>query len=114
MTARLFAITRSPESGVVLAFALLCPEARYASVRWTREPRLERRHGAAWPAVTADLEIGWPKGIVAPGSATARALLRDDVAGYHLQAVTEHQVPLTDPANVAKFLDVLLWNQPLD
>jgi hypothetical protein len=76
MTAKLFALTRTPDSGVVGAFALLCPEARSATVRWTLEPRLERRsaHHATWRSVIADLDIGWQKGIVAVASATARTL----------------------------------------
>ena len=116
MTAKLFALTQTPESGVVVAFALLCPDARYTTVRWAREPRLERRSAdpATWRSVIADLNIGWQKGIVAPASATARTLLREDVAGWHLQWVTDLAVDFSDdPGDVAVALDELLKQQPL-
>lgn len=69
MTAHHFVLT-SLETGAMLGQALICPEARYASVRWKGADRLDRRFVPAlsWKAIERELQDGWPKGLVAVGS----------------------------------------------
>jgi hypothetical protein len=55
------------ETGVITGHALVCAEARYASVRWKGADRLDRRFVAApaWKPIERELREGWSKGLVA-------------------------------------------------
>jgi hypothetical protein len=56
-----FAIT-DLATGRHLALALICPEARYASVAWRGAERLDRRYGTPeqWKQIEMDLQVGLP------------------------------------------------------
>lgn len=109
-----FVITRR-DTGTPAGHALLCPEARYASVRWARETRLERRHGTPrqWIDGEAESRKGWPKGTVDPAAAVHSLLLSDDAKDYHrLTLLVEPPIAEGDTAGafVAQ-LDAYLWQQ---
>jgi hypothetical protein len=76
MTAHHFLITLR-NTGALIAHALLCPAARYVSVRWRGTERFDRRFGGppVWRAVEADLSIGWVLGRVDGVSMTYRLLV---------------------------------------
>jgi hypothetical protein len=45
-----------------LALALICPEARYASIAWRGAERLDRRYGTPgqWKQIELDPQVGLP------------------------------------------------------
>jgi hypothetical protein len=70
MTAHHFLLTHL-ETGALVGQALVCAEARYASVRWKGAERLDRRFvpAPAWKAIEVEVRDGWSKGLVAVESA---------------------------------------------
>ena len=63
---------------------------------------------AVWRAVTADLQIGWPLGVVDGASATARLLLADRRPAVTLQRMTEVVAPAPWDDRAAAFDRYLL------
>lgn len=115
MNASHFVLT-SIETGRVVGHALLCPEARYCSVRWLNAARLERRFAdaATWRAVLEDLALqDWPKGYIAARSALGKLLIRDDRRG--LVAIQFSAGPnfVGDGPTATSALDAYLHSQPL-
>jgi hypothetical protein len=51
-------------TGRRLALAVVCPEARYASIAWPGAERLDRRHATPrhWKQIELDLQLGLPSG----------------------------------------------------
>jgi hypothetical protein len=114
MTAHHFLVTRV-DTGVLVGHALLCPAARYASVRWKGVERLDRRFASPplWRAIDADLRIGWLRGRVDSGAMTYRLLVTEGQRGaVALQQTTE--VPIDEHAHGAAaecdgYLQTQLW-----
>lgn len=109
---RTFHLLLTDAGARLVAHVLVCPDARYASVRWLEASRLERRHlaAAAWPVVARELAEGWPKGLVPADAATARALLPEDQRHLQLQALTEPPIAAA-PLALAAALDAYLHQQ---
>lgn len=104
------------ESGRVAGHALICPEARYCSVRWWRRAdRLDRRfvHGAGWRQLGAELvDQDWPKGYVEPTSAIGAAIVPADMRrSLSIQHVSDPSVVARN-ADAAQALDHYLLAQP--
>jgi hypothetical protein len=107
VTAVLFAIMHL-ETGRQAGTALVCPDARYASVQWVGADRLDRRLAspALWQGVIVETMPGFDAGPLERGSAIARLLVdRSDLVVQYVWAR-----PLEDvaPASVAAMLDALL------
>lgn len=95
------------------ALALICPEARYASIAWRRSDRLERRfvHAVAWQAIERDLRVGLPAGALPDDSAIVHALLDKGWRGtYALQYAADLILEIV-PATAAHDLDAELRRQ---
>jgi hypothetical protein len=101
VTAHHFVLTRL-DTGALVGHALLCPEARYASVRWKGAERLDRRFASPplWRSIDADLRIGWLRGYVDTGAMTYRLLVTEAQRGVvALQQMVE--VPIDEHVNGA-------------
>lgn len=103
----------SSESGLkLLGHALLCPAARYASVRWREADRLDRRivPPDAWPNVVAELKNGWTKGIAPRESVTYAAMIdRQEMGPFKVQKLTEP--PFVNDVEAATAMDAYLKAQ---
>ena len=112
MTATLFTLT---EACRVAGLGLVCPEARYASVRWAHADRLDRCHVSAdqWREILQAIRAGLSPQPLAPSSALAAALtggrLGLTVQWIHAQPVGAGH----GPGAVANLLDRLLTSQAL-
>lgn len=110
MTATIFIIADA--SRKLRGLALICPAARYASVRWRGADRLDRRFATPqdWRALEIDLRqpppTPWP-----PDSAVVRVLGvgRDAVVQYQTARDVE-----AETTQVTVALDTLLNTQPLE
>jgi hypothetical protein len=110
-----FALTRR-DTGRLVGHALLCPDARFATVLWAGADRLDRRHATPhmWKQVIGDLEIGWEKWVVAGDCSTARFLLDPDArAVVALQLISQPPIDGTTPGEIAAALDRYLAAQLL-
>lgn len=90
--------------------ALVCVEARYASIRWKGAPRLDRRFvdAARWRPIERELRDGWTKGLVSPDSVVFVALLAER-RSLQLQFMTSPPIeaePLTASAVLDGYLNV--------
>jgi hypothetical protein len=111
VTAALFTL-RVFAAGPIVGAALVCPEARYCSVRLHGAERLDRRFAlpADWKALEAELQ-SLPSGPLPARSAIVRVLGPDrELVVTHL--VTE-DVEAGSPSDVAAVLDAKLKAQPL-
>lgn len=110
MTATLFTLT---EAGRVAGLGLVCPEARYASVRWAHADRLDRCHvsAAQWQEIVRMLGDTTP-GRIEPSSALGTVLACGRL-GLTAQWLTVLPVADVAPQAVAGELDGLLTRQPL-
>lgn len=98
------------DTGLLRGHALLCVDARYASLRVKGAARLHRGFAspAEWQAIVGDLRIGWPKGFVDMASATARVLLPPELrTGVALQQIAQPAIDLHTDAPTR--LDAYLW-----
>ena len=111
MTAWTFALS-SLETGGPVGLALLCVEARYASVALVGAEHLDRRHASpkAWKNIGQELALGVPRGPVPRTSAVA-GLLTNGSAGTVLQYLNALPINPVEPADVAGTLDALLRRQ---
>lgn len=100
------------ETGRLVAHAMICPEARYASARWRVPGMVEHRRPAAvhWAAVEADLRIGWEKGLVDGDSATAMAIIPAAIRS-DLRAQKVSEVFGATPEGAARVFDRFLLMQ---
>lgn len=113
MTAVTYVIT-ALETGRRLGHALVCVEARYASVRWSGDTRLDRRFGApaTWRSVAAEQAPGFDAGPLSADSGVVQLLIDDgrrrSVAVQYVSAV-----PITAaPEDVVGQLDRQLRQLP--
>jgi len=108
MTAVLLSIAQL-ETGRTVGMALICPEARYASVMWHGAPRIDRRMAspAIWRAVIAELTPGLDAGPLARESAIVR-LIADDASPFAIQCVWSRPLEEVAPASTAAQLDHIL------
>jgi hypothetical protein len=90
-------------------WAVICLEARYASVLWLGAGRLDRRHAlpAVWKAVAAEIALGIPPGPIDRSSALA-GLLGADRSDVALQYVSAQPIAVDNPSAVVLALDSLL------
>jgi len=99
-------------SGQAVGAAVVCPEARYCSVRSRGAERLDRRFATArdWRALEAEL-ASLPSGPLSTHSVLARVL-----AGRELdvQYLATHDVEAASAADLVTVLDGLLNAQPID
>ena len=68
------------ETGRGLAHALICPEARYASIGWCGAERVDRRHatGAEWQLLDLAIREKLPPTPLESSHIMSRILLADD------------------------------------
>ncbi|MEO8483111.1 MAG: hypothetical protein ABI634_12930 [Acidobacteriota bacterium] len=106
-----FTVTRR-STGKLAGHAMLCPDARYATLRLFGETRLCRgfAHPAQWKTIEADLAIGWEKGHVPRASAVAKTLLGELDSEHALQFVTAIPFDVANGGAAAAF-DAYLWQQ---
>jgi hypothetical protein len=97
------------ETRQLLGVALVCPEARYASVRWM-DDRIERRHltGSTWSGVEADLEEGFDLGPVSKARPVARVLSGSRGAVLDVEYLRHRAVHVATNGVVADVLDKIL------
>jgi hypothetical protein len=111
VTAWTFALS-SLETGRLVGLAVLCFEARYASVALVGAEHLERRHASprAWKDIGQELAFGIPPGPLPRSSAIGR-LLTGGAASIVLQYLNTRPVDAVAPADVVGTLDTLLKGQ---
>ena len=111
LTATLFTLT---EAGRLAGLGLVCPEARYASVRWVHADRLDRCRvsAAQWREIARVLGAGTTPGRIEPSSALGTVLAGDRL-GVTVQWLTSLPAADVAPEAVAGELDGLLKRQPL-
>jgi hypothetical protein len=105
LTTTLFVL--SLETGQV-GLGLLCPEARYAAVLWTRATRIDRRFGepADWVAIERELKDHSPSGPLPRELACVRVLAA--ATGVRVQRKGAQPVEIEGPEAAAGALDALL------
>ena len=108
MTATLFTLT---EAGRVAGLGLVCPEARYASIRWAHADRLDRCPVTAdqWREIMQAIRAG-----LSPEPLALAAVLTGGRLGLTVQWI--HAQPVGaghGPGAVANLLDRLLKSQAL-
>lgn len=110
MTATLFTLRRLG-SGEIEGVALVCPEARYCSVRSRDGQRLDRRFATPrdWRALERELS-SLPPGALSDQSITVRVLTGRDLG---VQYLVSHDVEAA-PEALANVLDALLNAQSLE
>ena len=101
------------ETGRGLAHALICPDARYASIAWIGAERLDRRHvtGADWRLLELAIREKLPPTPLKSTHIVSRILLPEDRrSGIMVQYVA--QVPMEIPSSrqTAEHLDMTLWS----
>jgi hypothetical protein len=110
MTFRAFSFTLTDfESGQLLGLALVCPEARYASVLATGGTRFDRRHAlpSQWKELEADL-ARLPASPLDRSSTIVRLLLDvDRQSNVTVQPLTGLPADV-EPERSAQLLDALL------
>lgn len=106
MRATVFRI-HSLETGAPVGWGLLCPDARYASVKSTGTAALARRHGDAtdWRDVLHEMAMGLPPGPLPAKGAVSR-LLAGDRPDLVVQYVTV--VHVKEALGAASALDEIL------
>jgi hypothetical protein len=105
ITTTLFVL--SLETGQV-GLGLLCPEARYAAVLWTRATRIDRRFAqpADWAAIERELKDHLSSGPLTRDMACVRVLAA--ATGVRVQRKWAEPVELGAPEAAAGALDALL------
>lgn len=110
MTFRAFTFTLTDlETGRLLGLALVCPEARYASVLAVGSPQFDRRHAlpSHWKELEVDLKR-LPAGPLERSSTVVRLLLDvDRRSNVVVQALTGMPAD-GEPERSAQLLDTLL------
>ena len=107
LSATTFAIT-SVEDERLLGFALVCVDARYASVQWAGMDRLDRVHvmPADWQAIGRESEAGLPPGPI-PTDGALYMTLAGERAGYVIvRWISVEPVAPDRPEGAAEALDV--------
>jgi hypothetical protein len=97
-------------TGRGLAYALICPEARYCSIAWFGADRLDRRFVPIgdWRSVEARIVEGLPAGPLEASHAIVRALLApEDRTARIVQYLSVQDIDAA-PATVAATLDAWL------
>jgi integrase len=102
----------SLETGRLVGLALLCFEARYASVALAGAEQLERRHASprAWKDIGQELAFGTPPGPL-PRSSAICQLCTGGAASIVLQYLNARPLDPVAPGEVARTLDALLRGQ---
>ncbi len=110
MTATLFTL-RLLGSGEVDGVALVCPDARYCSVRSRHGQRLDRRFATPrdWRALERELS-NLPRGALSDQSITVRVLTGRDLSVQYLVSEDIEAAP----ADLANVLDALLNAQTFE
>lgn len=87
--------------------ALICPEARYASIAWRRAPRLDRKFAlpATWKTLEQELAVGLAPEPLPATSTVCAVLLTKDMATATVQYMRTDPIAATDPGTVVRLLD---------
>jgi hypothetical protein len=103
------------ETKHLLGVALLCPDARYASVLWMDE-RLEPRHltSTIWTSVEADLDEGFDPGPVSKSRPVARVLSGSRGAVLDVEFVRQRTIRMESSSRPADVLDRVLKKERPD
>lgn len=111
MTATVFRL-HDLETGRHVAWAVICVEARYASLQMPHVQVLARRYARPerWQSMERELQHDLTPGPLAAPSAISQTLAAERAAFTVVQYVTQAQVP--DGAAAAEALDALLRRQP--
>jgi hypothetical protein len=114
VTAWVFSLT-FVETRHLLGVALICPDARYASVLWMDE-RIEPRHltSSIWISVEADLDEGFDPGPVSKSRPVARVLSGSRGAVLDVEFIRQRTVQVGTSASVAEALDKMLKKERPD
>jgi hypothetical protein len=99
----------SLETGSLAGFAVVCVEARYASVAWHGADRLEQRHATVemWKELAQEFGLGLPSGPIEKGTVLAR-LITGGRSGIAVQYLSVDPVEVASPGGVADALDAFL------
>lgn len=94
MTAYTFTL-RTRERGQFIGQAVICLEARYASVQWTHRERTERRFAtpAQWKALQLELDEKLPAAPLEDKSIVAQVLAGDEAWRYSIQYLSQEPLP---------------------
>jgi hypothetical protein len=101
-------------TGRRLALALICPEARYASIAWRGADRLDRRHvtPGQWKQIELDLQLGLPSGPLEVTSWMVDVLLdAHRRRALMVQYVSVQPIEVERAETAATVLDALLRSQ---
>lgn len=107
MIAWTFAI-KSLDTGALKAHALVAADARYISLQWVHDARLDRRFATAeqWREILHELSVGLAAGPLPDASVLRRVL--SGSAGWSVQYVTRNDVDVPTHAGGAPQLDAAL------
>lgn len=100
---------------VEAGWAVICPEVRYASVRWRSAGEIERRHGGGplWRIVAAELEAAGVDGTLSGESMTGGLLLPETLRGScELRLHARPEFPCVGRDALVEALDHHLWALP--
>lgn len=106
-----FASSSSPSLISPLGVALVCPDARYASVAWRGAERLDRRHATPvlWKQIDQEQELGLPPGPLKSTSTFAVLFLEPDRRrSVIVQYVSAMPIEVSRPDATVTELDSLL------
>lgn len=98
------------ETWDLVGTAVLCPDARYSSVLWVGQDRIERPFASpeAWKAIAQQIAAGLPNTPLPTSSPIAELVVSDAAAGVIVAFLGANTLTLTDPATVVTTLDAWL------